>query len=200
MLKEKYMKITKALLVSVAAISLVACSSGHGTEIEQKEFVAEAQKVEEEQYTKATLTYSISSKASGYEADNESLKGKITFTRKDGQFVMDEGQKVENEVASYVDMVGQNVKNSLDEMSTAPEGYKFKYYKAPLGFSFEYTYNADVEGLKGTMSTNAYVEFDKAGLIVKQSITSTSKYSGDVAGTKVSYSTTTASNFTVSYK
>ena len=68
------MKFSKALLIGVAAFSMVACS-GHGTAVSKQQYLEEAQRAPEHQYKKATVSFSISVKASNNitgENENES--------------------------------------------------------------------------------------------------------------------------------
>ena len=198
------MKLGKTLLIGLATIGLVACSASErrGTEVKKDEFIAEAQKVEETaNYTKATLTYSINTRAKGYEGGNKSQKGTIKYTYSEGGFSMDAGQKVDEDVLGYVDgVVGGKIQDAVIELDVAPAGYVFKFFKAPLGFEMSLVNNDDVEGLKGSSEIKAYTEFNNYGFVVKEIMETKTAYSGEVSGVKVSYSTSSKVSVTVSYQ
>ena len=198
------MKLGRTLFIGLATIGMVACSASesHGTEVEKNNFVAEAQKVDETvSYTKATLTYSINIKAKGYEGGNKNEKGKVEYTFSGGQFSANAGQKISEDAAGYIeDVVGANVKSALVELDTAPSGYTFKFFKDPLGFEMSFSSNEDVEGLKGSTEIRSYSEFNSNGYLVKETMETKTSYSGETAGVKVSYSTSSKVTISVSYK
>ena len=180
----KNMKFSKALLIGVAAFSMVACS-GHGTAVSKQQYLEEAQRAPEHQYKKATVSFSISLKVSNNitgENENESEKGKAVFVNNDGSFELEAGQtlsELADEVSYYV---GGKAAEFAISATIEVKSEDVKYYKAPLGISYSHEEKGSVDGLSGSSKASMYYEFDQYGYLTKVQLKSSSKYSGKILG------------------
>jgi hypothetical protein len=199
------MKLTKVLLLGVAAFSLAACSGGHGTKVDEKAFIEEAQKCEDKTFSKATLSYSYTMKqtVSGT-TTSASDKGSYTFTNNNGTYVLDDNQTVDSTLEGLDSFVGINVKVGISDVAEdfANPDYKIAYYKAPLGFSatMDVVDNDDDTGMKMTAKTETYLQFDQYGYFTKATYTMSEKMSMKSAGVTISANVKMTLNITVSYK
>ena len=203
------MKLRKTLLLGVAAISLGACSNiKYGTKIAYNEFVQEALKCEEKEYTSAIFSYSYSQKSAGTLLGQKPItvkeSGKYTYTFKDGEFVKDDNQKesLVDVISSFEMIVGMSAKESAtSETGGSIDNGVMTFYKEPLGMKVETTntYGDSIESV--VIKSSKYVEFDKNSYAKKAVITETIKSvyvtSGNTTFTSTTKETTTIN---ISYK
>lgn len=203
------MKLRKTLLLVVAAISLGACSNiKYGTKIAYNEFVQEALKCEEKEYTSAVFSYSYSQKSSGALLGQKPItvkeSGKYTYTFKDGEFVKDDNQKesLVDVISSFEMIVGMSAKESAtSETGGSIDNGVMTFYKEPLGMKVETTntYGDSIESV--VIKSSKYVEFDENSYAKKAVITETIKSvyvtSGNTTFTSTTKETTTIN---ISYK
>ena len=175
------MKLGKTLLVGLATISLVACSNNYGKEVKEEEFQAAAKEVEKASYSKAVLSYKVYSKVSvtGMETETTDIKGKIKYSKDEGgEFVPDSDQDIPDELEDYEDVVGMNIAIAIDEMKAdTSESFKFQYFTSPLGILATMNLDLNEDGVKSSTNISSYVQFNKNGLMVKQTFDMTSKAS-----------------------
>ena len=134
------MKFSKALLIGVAAFSMVACS-GHGTAVSKQQYLEEAQRAPEHQYKKAKVSFNISIKVSNNitgENENESEKGSATFVNTDGSFELEAGQTLSELAEDVMLYVGGTAVEFAQSATIEVNGEDVKYYKAPLGISYSH--------------------------------------------------------------
>lgn len=175
------MKLGKTLLVGLATISLVACSSNYGKEVKEEEFQAAAKEVEKASYSKAVLSYKIYSKVSvtGMETETTDIKGEIKYSKDEGgAFVPDSGQNIPEELDEYGVAAGMNIADAYDEIDAGTsETFTFKFYTSPLGILATMSMNYNEDGMKGETKMTNYIQFNNNGLLVKQTVDMTAKAS-----------------------
>lgn len=159
-------KYTTLVLGLTAVFALAACNNGKGKEVKEEEFKEKASKVEEHQYTEATLKYSYSEEykipntgplfgddddtgplddednETGPLNDKDSGKGEAKFTLKDGKWTSDDKEALNG----FGYMIGLNIKDAdladiNAEFGGVAEEYgvkvTVKYYVDPLGIEIK---------------------------------------------------------------
>ena len=199
------MKLIKTFFIGATALTLSACSMGggaggaSGTKCSEEQFLEEAAKVENHQYTKATAKYSIVEKDSSDSSGNVNEKGTLTFTYKDGYWQPDSGQKVSDAAEDYEVYIGMRVTSALSYLPSSSE-YNVKYYKNPLGVSYNYSYSVKESGVSSSQKASGSMEFDKYGYLVKGSTSYESSTKVSAAGVSASYSSSSKAEVTISYQ
>lgn len=183
-------KITTLVMSLTAVFALTACNS-KGKEVKAEEFKEKSAKVEEHQYSEATIKYSYSSEM---EVPNfgemfgdllgddetgplkESGKGEAKFTFKDGEWTTEEKELSED----IIDLVGISFKDADFDMEELTAQYEsmaqqygikstLKFYVDPFGV--EVTAKGDINDEEtkstGKLDVYEYVSFDKYGFLTK---------------------------------
>ena len=190
------MKLVKAFLLGAALVSMTACAGGKGTAISEQQFKEEAAKVQEKTYSKAVVSYNLMSKDSSDKEQNFTQSGKLNFTFKNGSFELDANQTVPDRLS-----VEGYVGGRISELTAnVPASYSPKYYKAPLGVSYQYTTGGADSGVSSSTSIYGYMAFNEYGFLVKGEVGQKSKTSINVSGVKSSHSSESKSTITISYQ
>lgn len=197
------MKLIKTFFLGATVMALGGCAMGggvsaEGQKVNEAQFQEEAAKVEDHQYTKATVTYSIVEKHTGDGEPNVNDKGKLTFTY-DGGWQLDAGQNVPESISAYEDYLGLKVSAAM-AMIPDGSGYTISYYKSPLGILSKMSQSQSESGVSYSVSANAYMKFDKYGYLIKGVSTYKVSYKMNVAGQKASYSIDEKNEVTISYQ
>ena len=206
------MKLIKTFFIGLATISLVGCSS-YGKEVSKENFVEAAQKLENKEYSKATVTYMSSSKTTGYKAafdmDDEDTKisGKITLTSDEtGYYELDGGQgAVDEEIAFYIEeYVGLNIKDSLEDImdNEGSGSEKIKFYTGPLGVYTELKLDgSDASSeVSGYTKITGYIGFDVYGYVTKFNSKTESKMTSKIGNKSITYTSKYVTELTISYQ
>ena len=192
-------KFTALVMGLTAVFALTACNS-KGKEVKAEEFKEKSAKVEDHQYSEATIKYSYSNEYEvpnfgemfgdllGDEAESlegetgpskESGKGEAKFTFKDGEWTTEEKELSED----IIDLVGISFKDAdfdMEELTTQYEsmaqqyGIKstLKFYVDPFGV--EVTAKGDINDEEtkstGKLDVYEYVSFDKYGFLNKLNV------------------------------
>ena len=204
------MKLRKTLLLGVAALSLGACSNiKYGTKIAYNEFVQEALKCEEKEYTSAVFSYSYSQKSTSTDIGQKPVtfkeSGEYTFTFKDGEFVKDDNQKesLVDVISSFGMIVGMSAKESAtSETGGSIDNGVMTFYKEPLGMKVETTntYGDSFDSI--VAKSSKYIEFDENSYTKKAVITETIKSVIKTNNNVITYTSTIKKTTTIniSYK
>ena len=199
------MKIAKVFLLGLATISMVACN---GSGISRKEFVEEAQKLEAASFTKAVVAYEYILKTSGYKEnlgvadDNINLKGEMKFTKSDGQFVLDDGQNVPEEVEYFGENLNGNIQEkikSLPEEGSESAKY-YTYFKNPLSIKYSAKTSSSESGSSATTKVSGYMEFEEHGCLVKMTNELSSDYTIKSGSKTAKMSSLSKSSYTITYQ
>ncbi len=217
--KTKMKKFTTLVLGLTAVCALTACGGGRGKEVSAKEFKAEAAKIEEHQYTSATLNYDITTK--GKTVDEESIaaallggeiktvdvdeheKGTIEYKFEDGEWTTSSDDV---HASQYLETLGESLKVMVETLPD--EGVKgYKFFVGPFGVEATLTLEPMelYDGIKAGSSMATYSEFDKFGFVTKAEAKATtsmdfSASSNEKLAKLGTLESITNGNITVSYK
>ena len=196
-------KLLGLTLCALGAISLTSC----GTSVDKQTFVEEANKVEEHQYSSATISYSRKSVLKGFNAlygsddydGSESTSGKMEFTfGANGWTSTSESDEDDiGYIASYLDL---NVKDALSDMG-AEEEANTKFFINPFKIVYGVSEDGEEDGAAMSITEKAEITFNKYGyvtaLVNSMSYTMKSK---NLEGKEVKASQSEKLSVTISYK
>lgn len=166
----------------IAVCALTACNA-KGKEVKAEEFKEQAEKIEEHQYSEATVKYTYASDVKipnfGLSEDetgslNEEKKGEAVYTFKDGEWTTTD----EEVDGIFYGMVGLCLKDAdldLDNLTAGMETMSkeygidsaVKYYVNPLGVEVSAKGDIKEDGSDGSLDIYEYLAFDKYGYINK---------------------------------
>lgn len=170
------MKLSKALLLGIAALSLASCSSGDNLEISHEDFIYFASKCEETNYSKAFFTYSYLKRQSsntGESFPDEKEDNQLFFHNNNGVYELDDDQHLtyweENMLGDFFGSIGYHIKNSTSNGGEQDnDGRKNTFYKSPLAVESVFpTERSEQGGIKYEYDRTCYAAYNYHGYISK---------------------------------
>ena len=196
------MKLIKTFFIGAAALTLSACAMGggaKGTKVSEEKFAAEAAKVEDHQYSKATVKYSIVEKHKNDGEKDVTEKGTLKFSFSNGSWGLDAGQSMPEAIREYDEYLGLRISYAMS-MIPSGQGYTINYYTNPLGMYAKMSQKQSESGVSYSVSASAYMGFDKYGYLVEATSTYDYSYKVSAGGVSASQSANEKNEVTISYQ
>lgn len=197
------MKLIKTFFIGATALTLSACAMGGGAKgqkVSEEKFAAEAAKVEDHQYSKATVKYSIVEKHKNDGEKDVNEKGTLKFSFSNGSWELDAGQNMPEAIGEYEDYLGLRISYAMSMIPSGEEAYTVSYYTNPLGVYAKMSQKASESGVSISMSASSYMGFDKYGYLVEATSSYDYSYKVSVAGVSSSQSANEKMEVNISYQ
>lgn len=199
------MKLRKVLICSAALVLLTGCSLFGGQKVSAAKFQAAIDKIEEHQYSKAVVSYSIDMKGTGlYEDSTEKASGKIEYTydADSKTWKTDSSDKHAGEYKYSLYSIRGTKVDTDEKEDDDDSSYKTTttYYVNPLGAKSTIKGESTTLGVTVKMNNSYSYTFDKYGFVTKSTSKVDQSTEGGSSGITVSGTVKGTEKVTVSYK